>query len=634
MPGVLRRRGSCSPATTSSAGDLRGRIERPDFLYISHLHGDHLDEAFLAEHVDRATTVLLPGFRPRRAGAAPPARSASSASCAPTTARRCELPAGSTVAIHVETSITDGPGGDSALVVTDGESPPRQPERLPAPRPRPPLTATAPSTIQWLQYSGAIWYPMVYDDADDVTRELADAKVEAQFARAMRYVEAVGARPSCPSAGPPCFLDPELFGLNVITGDELSIFPDPPRSSTASARRASTPASWRARARPSTSRRDRHRPPPVPDDEVAAIFADKRAYLARYQADWRRGSSASEGDVARAAARPGRAADGVVGAAAAPWRRRCGPASAPPACIRSGDVDILIDFPAGTVRAARRRALLRSPSTSPGTSSRRSWPTGPSTGPTRCSCRCRFRAWRAGEFNEYVYNFFKSLSPERMARAEAEAAGQARRRSTAPAEEIELGGYVMERYCPHRQADLSIFGERRRRRADLRPPRLAVRPRDRALPHRRRPPPCESGAPNRRHSATTPGRLQEVKEAPMARASIPGRQPSVPTVPELLARWGQRLHPRVSLQHPAVFETARELARILLEDPDEIGGALERFARRMGTHGWSLVDVATGWRGWATPPGPPAPRCGRSRPASPSARAGRPACCTAWPRTR
>ena len=45
-----------------------------------------------------------------------------------------------------------------------------------------------------------------------------------------------------------------------------------------------------------------------------------------------------------------------------------------------------------------------------------------------------------------------------MARAEAEAA----RRALAPApadEEIELCGYVMERWCPHRRADLSVFGE-------------------------------------------------------------------------------------------------------------------------------------------------------------------------------
>ena len=70
---------------------------------------------------------------------------------------------------------------------------------------------------------------------------------------------------------------------------------------------------------------------------------------------------------------------------------------------------------------------------------------------------CRFRAWRAGEFNEYVYNFLKSLSDERIVRAEAEA----RYRLAPPpeVEEIELCGYVMERWCPHRQADLSVFGE-------------------------------------------------------------------------------------------------------------------------------------------------------------------------------
>ena len=33
---------------------------------------------------------------------------------------------------------------------------------------------------------------------------------------------------------------------------------------------------------------------------------------------------------------------------------------------------------------------------------------------------CRFTAWREGDFNEYVYNFLKSLSRERMRRAEAE----------------------------------------------------------------------------------------------------------------------------------------------------------------------------------------------------------------------
>jgi UDP-MurNAc hydroxylase len=73
---------------------------------------------------------------------------------------------------------------------------------------------------------------------------------------------------------------------------------------------------------------------------------------------------------------------------------------------------------------------------------------------------CRFTAWRDGAYNEFLYNFFKSLSVERMRRAEQEAV-----RRTAPdsattqlSTEIEIDGYVMQRLCPHRQADLSEFG--------------------------------------------------------------------------------------------------------------------------------------------------------------------------------
>ena len=132
---------------------------------------------------------------------------------------------GSRVTIHIETSISDGPGGDSALLVDDGEvrllnmNDCRIHDLAT-------LTADGPIDIQWLQYSGAIWYPMVYDHPPEVMRELVDQKVEAQLSRAQRYVEAVDARVVVPSAGPPCFLDPELFGFNVIDGDELSIFPD------------------------------------------------------------------------------------------------------------------------------------------------------------------------------------------------------------------------------------------------------------------------------------------------------------------------------------------------------------------------------------------------------------------------
>jgi UDP-MurNAc hydroxylase len=71
---------------------------------------------------------------------------------------------------------------------------------------------------------------------------------------------------------------------------------------------------------------------------------------------------------------------------------------------------------------------------------------------------CRFRAWRDGEFNEWVYNFFKSLSVERMRRTEAEAVRRLHP-PTDPEPDIELGDWVVQRRCPHRNADLSVFAE-------------------------------------------------------------------------------------------------------------------------------------------------------------------------------
>jgi len=88
------------------------------------------------------------------------------------------------------------------------------------------LRQHGPVDLHWLQYSGAIWYPMVYDEPPERMRALVDAKVDSQLTRAMRYVESVDAAAVVPSAGPPAFLDPELFHLNVIDGDELSIFAD------------------------------------------------------------------------------------------------------------------------------------------------------------------------------------------------------------------------------------------------------------------------------------------------------------------------------------------------------------------------------------------------------------------------
>ncbi len=444
------------PRNDQLSAELMHRIEHPTFLYISHLHADHLDEPWLSEHVDRNTTVLVPGFpthelerRIRALGFDNIVRT--------TDGQEMAVGPNLRIAIHVETSITDGPGGDSALVVSDGTA--RlvnqndcRTDDLDA------LRSHGPIDLHWLQYSGAIWYPMVYDEPPERMRDLVDAKVASQFARAMRYVQALDATAVVPSAGPPAFLDPELFGLNMITGDELSIFPDQPTFMSrlaAAGRRGVLAIPGTAIDFTTDSLTVTH---PIADEVVDAIFHNKADYLRRYQADWMPWLT----DMHRHWNPPSTDLLATLKTWWEPLLAMC-PAlrSGIGDCclLRAGDLDVIIDFPNGEVREfageehAFRFEIQRELVETVAAERSVDWSNA-------LFLSCRFRAWRSGAFNEYLYNFFKSLSPERIRRAEAEARRQLDpQRSDLAGEEIRIGDYMVERLCPHRQADLSVFGE-------------------------------------------------------------------------------------------------------------------------------------------------------------------------------
>jgi UDP-MurNAc hydroxylase len=439
------------PRNDRLAPDLLARIERADYLYVSHLHGDHFDASWLGAHLPRDITVLLPGYptdemeqRLRSLGFHTFVRTVDG--------QEIDL-AGLRVAIHVETSIAEGPGGDSALVVSDGETRllnqnDAHPQELAV------LRRHGPIDLHWLQYSGAIWYPMVYTHPRTRMRALVDAKIASQSSRALSYVSTIDARAVVPSAGPPCFLDPDLFELNHITGEELSIFPDQVSflARLAAAGRHGilaipgtaidvTPAAIAAAH-------------PLPDADVAAIFANKKAYLGAYQADWlpwlrrhRAGWHAPTPDLFETL----RAWWEPLLTIAPTLRTAVGGAC----LLRIGDLDVVIDFLRGQVRRfAGEEVSFRFDI------ERRLVETVVADHATDWSnalfLSLRFRAWRTGAFNEYLFWFFKSLSVERMRRAESEA-----RQRLVPSdgrEEIELGGYVVQRACPHRRADLSVFG--------------------------------------------------------------------------------------------------------------------------------------------------------------------------------
>ena len=440
------------PRNDQLSADLLSRIENADYLYISHLHGDHLDDSWLATHMSRDTTVLIPGFPTRELERHMRALGFNNII---RTVDREELNLGGiTVAIHVETSITDGPGGDSSLMVSDGQT--RlfnqndcRTTDLDA------LRQHGPVDLHWLQYSGAIWYPMVYEETPERMRELIDAKVDSQFTRSLKYVDEINAKAVVPSAGPPCFLDPELFQFNMITGDELSIFPDQMSflsRLTAAGRNGLLAIPGSEIEITPQGCTVKH---PITEANVQAIFTSKLDYLTQYQSDW-----APWLEQAKASWHP--PTTNLLQTLKAWWEPLLAMAPTLRSAVganclmRIGDLEIIIDFPAGEIREFsnepyRFRFEIQRELVETVVADRAvDWSNA-------LFLSCRFRAWRDGAFNEYLYNFFKSLSVERMRRAEAEA----RRKLNPPdgSEEIELGGYIVERACPHRQADLSVFGE-------------------------------------------------------------------------------------------------------------------------------------------------------------------------------
>ncbi len=458
------------PRNDQLDSELMHRVTHPRWIYISHLHGDHFDAEFLRESMDHDATVLLADFPTgelerelRRVGFHRFVRTHD--------ATEIEIAAGLRIAIHVETSITDGPGGDSALVVSaDGARLVNQNDcrthDLAA------LRAHGPVDLHALQHSGAIWYPMVYEGEPESIAAACRSKVASQYARALRYVEAIDARAVLPSAGPPAFLDPELFHLNVITGEEASIFPD----QTGFISRLDEAGRQGLLNVPGTTIEitptDLVVTHPGTDAQARWPFDHKAEALETYAADWAPRLAAE-----KASWSPHR--PDLIERIANWWEPLL--AGAPTvrelvngSCLiralpdHHGDegVDILVDFAAGEVRPYRgepiryRFEIARSLIETVVDEYAVDWSNS-------LFLSCRFRAWRDGEFNEYLYNFFKSLSMERLVRTEAEA----RRRleadnstsdtpATDPGEdEVRLGDWMVQRWCPHRRGDMSVFGE-------------------------------------------------------------------------------------------------------------------------------------------------------------------------------
>jgi len=425
-------------------------IGSPTYLYLSHLHHDHFDPDFLREHVSKDVTVILPDYPldllERALRDLGFTRFLRTRNAEPVEAD------GLTFVVTAAVAPTDGPLGDSGLVVDDGHARifnqnDSRPLDLDA------LTGLGRYDAHFLQYSGAIWYPMVYRFPPRMKDALGRKKRENQMARAQRYVEQVGADHFVPSAGPPCFLDDELFALNDFDRDPANTFPDQTvfleymRGHGHEHGHLMIPGSVAAIG--GGELRVSH---PAAEDEVGAVFARKRDYLEAYKQRKQPLIDAYKSALPRG--------DIDIVASLRDWFEPL-LQQADMTCVGVNGRLLLDCGEQRTVIDFQRREVY-------------AWDGGDYDYGLHVeaslveSCienryedwinhlflSCRFEAERKGPYNEYVYNFFKTLSQERVQYAEGYYAEQSHDEQL-----IECDGYRIQRRCPHLKADLARFGE-------------------------------------------------------------------------------------------------------------------------------------------------------------------------------
>jgi UDP-MurNAc hydroxylase len=425
-----------------------------DYLYVSHLHRDHFDAAQLKRFISKKATVLLPEYPTSELE--DELRELGFMSFLRTTSNEVvELDGGLNVMIQALTSPTDGPIGDSSLWVEyDGVRLLNQNDARPSDLGI--FAELGHVHAHLLQFSGAIWYPMVYELPSAAKTAFGKQKRDRQMDRTVRYIDDLKASWVFPIAGPPCFLDDELWEFNDLRGDEGNIFPDQQVFLDHYAGLGydngviMLPGSV-AEVTADTCQTSH----PVPD--VREFFEHKEEHLREYQARQRP----------------------VIEAAKATWRhpevdvlaemkRRIEPLLDESVYLAKGvggpvrfDLvgydgesveSIVVDFPGKQVRPygdekvryrfRTERALIEHLLHIEEVD----WVNS-------LFLSCRFSAARIGQYNEFVYAFFKCLSEERLQYAEGWYAEQ-----RPDAEDVKLGDWIVQRRCPHLKADLTRFG--------------------------------------------------------------------------------------------------------------------------------------------------------------------------------
>jgi UDP-MurNAc hydroxylase len=180
------------------------------FVYISHEHEDHYDRAFLDSLQHRDFSLVIPRYR-RPALRRELANYRCNEVLAVNDAEAISIPGGE-IKLYLDDSELNR---DSAIFVrADGRTFLNLNDCRIFDRLRTIVEEEGAIDAFTCQFSGAAWHPTCYEYDSDRFDHISENKVIAKFEMVRRGIECVRPRFYLPSAGPVCFLDPELMPIN------------------------------------------------------------------------------------------------------------------------------------------------------------------------------------------------------------------------------------------------------------------------------------------------------------------------------------------------------------------------------------------------------------------------------------
>lgn len=212
------------PCNHHLAGFVQEKLrsnQKACYIYISHEHKDHFDFSFLSSlHTDQFH-FIIPGFRRTELYdrlQAIPCQSYIRCNDGDTVT----IPGGK-VTVYLDDSELDR---DSAVWVrADGQSflnlnDCKIFDRLAD------IAETGPVDVFTAQFSGAVWHPVCYDYSKKRYETISRKKMFSKFESLAQALHTLQPRLYLTSAGPPCFLDPDLIPINF---EPVNIFPRAPK---------------------------------------------------------------------------------------------------------------------------------------------------------------------------------------------------------------------------------------------------------------------------------------------------------------------------------------------------------------------------------------------------------------------